>query len=110
MTVLDPVDRSAAGAEAPPPGTTAAVSIDAVTKRFGNGPSSVLALDGISLRVTRGEFVCIVGASGCGKSTLLSLVAGLDRPTSGSVTADGRTALMFQDAALLPWHITLPAS
>ena len=55
-------------------------------------------------RRRRGEFVCLVGASGCGKSTLLSLVAGLDPPTPGTVAVDGRTALMFQDAALLPWR------
>jgi NitT/TauT family transport system ATP-binding protein len=75
-----------------------------VTKRFGEGASRVLALDGVSLDVRRGEFVCVVGASGCGKSTLLSLIAGLDRPTAGAIGVDGRTALMFQDAALLPWR------
>ena len=81
-----------------------AVHIDSVTKRFGDGTSSVLALDGVSLDVRRGEFVCVVGASGCGKSTLLSLIAGLDQPTTGVLGIDGRTALMFQDAALLPWR------
>jgi NitT/TauT family transport system ATP-binding protein len=81
-----------------------AVHIDSVTKRFGDGTSSVLALDGVSLDVRRGEFVCVVGASGCGKSTLLSLIAGLDQPTTGALGIDGRTALMFQDAALLPWR------
>jgi NitT/TauT family transport system ATP-binding protein len=47
--------------------------------------------------------VCLVGASGCGKSTLLHLLAGLDYPTSGTLRVEGRTALMFQDAALFPW-------
>ena len=84
--------------------TVEAVSIDAVSKRFGSGAGSVVALDRVSLRVARGEFVCVVGASGCGKSTLLSLVAGLEHPTSGEVRVEGRTALMFQDAALLPWR------
>jgi NitT/TauT family transport system ATP-binding protein len=82
----------------------AAIEVDAVTKRFGHGDASVLALDGISITVRRGEFVCLVGASGCGKSTLLSLVAGLDDPTGGTVRTEGRAALMFQDAALLPWR------
>ena len=51
-----------------------------------------------------GEFVCLLGASGCGKSTLLNLVAGLDQPTSGTVTVRGkRTSLMFQESALFPW-------
>src|SRR5690242_13951867 len=81
-----------------------AVRVDSVTKRFGAGASSVLALDGVSLDVRRGQFVCVVGASGCGKSTLLSLIAGLDQPSTGDVAVAGRAALMFQDAALLPWR------
>ena len=61
------------------------------------------ALDGVSLDVCPGEFVCLLGASGCGKSTLLNLVAGLDGPTAGAVEVDGRSSLMFQEAALFPW-------
>ncbi len=83
---------------------TSAVEIAMVSKRYGTGERGVVALDRISLTVDRGEFVCLVGASGCGKSTLLNLVAGLDRPSAGSVAVDGRTALMFQEAALLPWR------
>jgi NitT/TauT family transport system ATP-binding protein len=83
---------------------THAVALDAVSKRYGSGAAAVLALDGVSLQVQRGEFVCIVGASGCGKSTLLSLVAGLDDATVGTVAVDGRVAMMFQEAALLPWR------
>jgi NitT/TauT family transport system ATP-binding protein len=64
----------------------------------------VAALDRVSLQVAHGEFVCLVGASGCGKSTLLNLVAGLDRPTSGSIECPGGpVALMFQESALFPW-------
>jgi NitT/TauT family transport system ATP-binding protein len=76
-----------------------AVKVQGLAKAFG----SVVALDGVDLEVERGEFLCVVGASGCGKSTLLNLLAGLERPTRGSVDVDGRTALMFQDAALFPW-------
>ncbi|HEY1279157.1 MAG TPA: ABC transporter ATP-binding protein [Acidimicrobiales bacterium] len=57
----------------------------------------------MTLSIRPGEFVCLVGASGCGKSTLLNLAAGLDEPTAGQVRVDGRTALMFQEAALFPW-------
>jgi NitT/TauT family transport system ATP-binding protein len=80
------------------------VSVVDVRKQFGHGGAGVLALDGVSLDVAPGEFVCLLGASGCGKSTLLNLVAGLDKPTSGTVEVRAnRTALMFQEAALFPW-------
>src|ERR1700759_1813883 len=69
--------------------TEAAVQITEVTKSFGKGSSEVVALDGVSLSVAPGEFVCLIGASGCGKSTLLSLVAGLDAPTAGTVSTGG---------------------
>jgi NitT/TauT family transport system ATP-binding protein len=80
------------------------VAISDVTKSFGTGNQRVVALEGVTLDVDRGEFVCLLGASGCGKSTLLNLVAGLDRPTSGRVDVRAqRTGLMFQEAALFPW-------
>ncbi len=86
-----------------PPEPLAAVRIDNVTKVYGRGQDRVPALDGVSLDVAAGEFLCIVGASGCGKSTLLNLITGLDAPTSGSVDVRGRSTLMFQEAALFPW-------
>lgn len=80
------------------------VRIDDVTKQYGSGSNALLALDHVSLEVGQGEFVCLLGASGCGKSTLLSLVAGLDKITSGTLDIGGRhVALMFQEAALFPW-------
>ena len=83
---------------------TTAVRISEVSKAFGHGRSTLLALDRLSLDVTPGEFVCLIGASGCGKSTLLSLVAGLDAPTAGVIdTAGSRVAMMFQEPALFPW-------
>jgi NitT/TauT family transport system ATP-binding protein len=81
-----------------------AVSITDVSKVFGTGRVSIVALDHISLDVEAGEFVCLLGASGCGKSTLLNIVAALDRPTSGTVhVSANRTGLMFQESALFPW-------
>jgi NitT/TauT family transport system ATP-binding protein len=80
------------------------VTLEGVTKVFGHGKSATTALEHVTLQLSKGEFVCILGASGCGKSTLLSLVAGLDKPTSGTIEiADGRPAVMFQEPALLPW-------
>jgi sulfonate transport system ATP-binding protein len=85
-------------------GRAAAIGVREVSKVFGRGDSAVLALDRLSLEVTPGEFVCLIGASGCGKSTLLNLVAGLDTATSGEIsTAGHRVALMFQEPALFPW-------
>jgi NitT/TauT family transport system ATP-binding protein len=80
-----------------------AVRIERVTKTFSSGSGAVTALEDISLSAAPGEFVCILGASGCGKSTLLNLVAGLDRPTSGTVECQGKPSFMFQEAALFPW-------
>ena len=85
--------------EAPLP----AIWLEQITKVYGKGSEALLALDGVSMEVRRGEFVCLVGASGCGKSTLLSIIAGLERPTSGRVHLQARPALMFQEPALLPW-------
>lgn len=81
-----------------------AARISHVSKSFGGPEGPQLVLDDISLDVAPGEFVTLLGASGCGKSTLLNLVAGLDRPTTGSIeTPGGRPALMFQEHALFPW-------
>jgi NitT/TauT family transport system ATP-binding protein len=84
-------------------GTAPVLRVDAVSKVFGHGTQAVPALDRITLEAAPGEFVCLVGASGCGKSTLLHLAAGLDSPTAGHISVEGRTALMFQEAALFPW-------
>jgi NitT/TauT family transport system ATP-binding protein len=85
-------------------GSSPAISLDAVSKVFGHAGDATHAVDRVSLDVARGEFVCLIGASGCGKSTLLNLIAGLDEPTSGTVTVRAkRTSLMFQEAALFPW-------
>jgi NitT/TauT family transport system ATP-binding protein len=75
----------------------------------------VVALAGIDLKVSRGEFVAIVGPSGCGKSTLIDLVAGFTLPTAGSVVANGRQVsgpgpdrvVVFQDHAIFPWYTAL---
>ena len=80
-----------------------ALSVDRLTVAFPHGDRLLIALQGATLEVKRGELVCIVGASGSGKSTLLNVLAGLDRPSAGRAHVHGRVALMFQEAALLPW-------
>ena len=69
-------------------------------KHYGAGDTLVKALDGVDLSVEPGEFVAIVGTSGSGKSTLLHMLGGLDRPTSGSVTVDGKDIFSLRDEEL----------
>ncbi|MGN0757743.1 MAG: ABC transporter ATP-binding protein [Candidatus Ventricola sp.] len=69
-------------------------------KIYGSGDTEVRALDGVNLSVERGEFVAIVGTSGSGKSTLLHMLGGLDRPTGGSVTVDGKDIFSLKDEEL----------
>ena len=69
-------------------------------KYYGSGDTLVKALDGVDLTVEDGEFVAIVGTSGSGKSTLLHMLGGLDRPTCGSVTVDGKEIFALKEEAL----------
>src|SRR4029077_6018024 len=80
-----------------------ALSVERLTVAYPHGDQLLLALDGATLEVQRGEFVCVVGASGSGKSTLLNVLAGLDSPSAGRAHVHGRVALIFQESALLPW-------
>ena len=87
------------------------LAIEDVSKGFTTATGDVLALDHVSLQVNEGEFVCLVGPSGCGKTTLLNIIAGLEKPDSGRVLADGKPVtgpgrdrlVMFQESALFPW-------
>ena len=69
-------------------------------KVYGSGDTEVRALDGVDLTVEKGEFVAVVGTSGSGKSTLLHMLGGLDRPTGGTVTVDGKGLSAMRDEEL----------
>ena len=96
------------------PSTTASkakLELSGIRRVFRTNRDEVVALESLDLDIAHGEFLCVVGPSGCGKSTLLNLLAGLDKPTAGSIRLDGRTingigterSLLFQELALFPW-------
>jgi NitT/TauT family transport system ATP-binding protein len=82
---------------------------------YGKGPRSIVAVEGVSLAVHRGEFVALLGPSGCGKSTLLRIIAGLNTPSAGLVLYRGQllrgvnphATIVFQTFALFPWLTVL---
>jgi putative ABC transport system ATP-binding protein len=76
------------------------LSLQNVTKDYFTDDQPVRALNNLSLEVSRGEFVALVGRSGCGKSTLLSLAGAMDFPTSGTVLVDGAATTSLRDDAL----------
>jgi putative ABC transport system ATP-binding protein len=78
----------------------AIVSATDVTRRYGKGDAAVDALRGITLEFPAGAFTAIMGPSGSGKSTLMHILAGLDRPTSGTVVIDGRDITAMDDGEL----------
>ncbi len=71
-----------------------------LSKIYGSGESRVVALDQVNLKITSGDFISIMGPSGSGKSTLLHLLSGLDRPTRGSLTYDGKDLSHCNDKEL----------
>src|SRR5688572_33477278 len=81
-------------------GAAPIVSTSELHRRFGEGEAAVHALRGVSLTFPAGEFTAIMGPSGSGKSTLMHLLAGLDRPTSGSVVVDGQELAGLDDRRL----------
>jgi NitT/TauT family transport system ATP-binding protein len=87
------------------------IDVKGVNKVFRTDERDVVALKEINLQIPHGQFVCLLGPSGCGKSTLLNAIAGFSLPSSGVITADGKTVtgpgpergMVFQEYALFPW-------
>ncbi|MDW5443005.1 ABC transporter ATP-binding protein [Polaromonas sp. SM01] len=87
------------------------LQISQVSKTFAGAKGGTVALQATDLNVAENDFITILGPSGCGKSTLLRMVAGLDIPTTGSITLDGRPVtgpgadrgMVFQSYTLFPW-------
>ena len=82
------------------PDSQPAIQLDHVARHYHMGESVIRAVDDVSLEVPSGEFLALLGSSGSGKSTLLNLIAGLDRPTSGAVIANGQDLLKMSSLEL----------
>jgi len=76
------------------------IQAENLTKVYGTGDTTVVALDHVKLIVNPGEFIAVMGPSGCGKSTLLHLLGGLDRPSDGDVSIDGQPLAKLSDNAI----------
>ena len=91
------------------------VSVEHIVKRFATAEGSVVAVDDVSFRVARGEFVSIIGPSGCGKSTLFNIIGGLLGDYEGVVRVDGEAirdthgeiGMVFQEESTFPWRNVL---
>jgi putative ABC transport system ATP-binding protein len=96
VPVLDPIHLDVADAQQ----TAAAVSASGLTRRYGQGATAVDALRGVDISIAAGEMVAVMGPSGSGKSTLMHLLAGLDRPSAGTVQIAGQEITKLKEAAL----------
>jgi NitT/TauT family transport system ATP-binding protein len=107
LAVATPTARPSAQPEAVPSG--ASIRVSGLSRRFETSNGTFDAIHNIDLAVHGGEFCVIVGPSGCGKTTLLRILAGLDRPTAGTMDLTGsngatpRNAMVFQGRSVFPW-------
>ncbi len=108
------VSAGAVPASSYPADDAVVVTAQGIGKTFGDGSSSVTALEGIDLTIRSGEFVSLIGPSGCGKSTLLRLIGDLTSPSTGTVSVNGKPArqaredrdygMVFQAPVLMDWR------
>jgi putative ABC transport system ATP-binding protein len=96
------VDRTAPAAAPLPPGPI--ITIRDLSKEYRRGDQLIPVLVGIDLDIARGEFVALMGPSGSGKSTLLNLIAGIDKPTSGTIVVDGTDIAQLSEGELARWR------
>lgn len=113
-----PIQRSTIAAPAPAPARGATglgdIEVSNISKSYGTGPFTKTVIQDCSFRIERNKLTVMIGPSGCGKSTLIRLLAGFERPTSGSIKIDrkpitgpGKDRLVvFQESALFPWMTT----
>ena len=94
-------NRASLNARSAAPSGPAIISTQALTRVFGSGEQAVTAVNGVDLDIYPGEFLAVMGRSGSGKTTMLNLLAGLDRPTSGVVTIEGRNLAGFSESQLV---------
>jgi NitT/TauT family transport system ATP-binding protein len=108
ITRFEPTEPAAAA-------TTPEIAVVGVSKRYGRGADAVQAVAEVTLSVAHNEFVSVLGPSGCGKSTLLMMLAGLVKPSEGTIQIKGEdvagprrdNGIVFQHSVLLPWRTVL---
>ena len=92
--------------------TETLVELDNVSMAYGKGDAAVLAIQDVTLSISKGEFIAVVGPSGCGKSSLMKLISGLHAPLTGKLAVEGKpvkgplksVGMAFQASNLLPWR------
>jgi NitT/TauT family transport system ATP-binding protein len=103
-----------AGTNGKAPTTAGEIRVEGVSKAYGSGLFSKTVINDCSFAIPRNKLTVMIGPSGCGKSTLIRLLAGFEKPTSGSITIDGKPItgpgkdrlVVFQESALFPWMTT----
>jgi NitT/TauT family transport system ATP-binding protein len=109
-----PIQRSTIAASMRDSTGVGDIEVSNVSKSYGTGPFTKTVVQDCSFRIERNKLTVMIGPSGCGKSTLIRLLAGFERPTSGSIKIDGKPVtgpgkdrlVVFQESALFPWMTT----